>query len=170
MSGRKTAVDEEHEDDFKQVLSDEDGLADTTVPWVTVRSKEVVGALDFLDVNSPVGNRVETVPFRHVTFAENVETVEFDPAVHGALSPVNENNASAPNMAYRAYASPDSMVEYDTALMMVHRAHAASAPTTEYDATLMMAHQAHATPAPMVEYDAASTETHWICAAPTTVG
>ena len=158
----------EHEDDFKQVLSDEDGLADTTVSWVTVRSKEVVGALDFLDVNSPAGNRVETVPFRHMTFAENVETVEFNPAVHGALSPVIENNASAPNMAYRAYVASAPMVEYDAALMMVHRAHAASAPAAEYDATLM-AHQAHATPAPMVEYDAASTETHWICAAPTTV-
>ena len=120
-------------------------------------------------MNSPAGNRVETVPFRHVTFAENVETVEFDPAVHGALSPVIENNASAPNMAYRAYAAPAAMVEYDAALMMVHRAHAASAPTAEYDATLMMAHQAHATPVPMVEYDAASTETHWTCAAPTTV-
>ena len=85
VSGRKTAVDVEHEEDFKQVLSDEDGLADTTVPRVTVRSKDV-------DVNSPAGNRVETVPFRHVTFAENVETVEFDPAVHGPLSSVIENN------------------------------------------------------------------------------
>ena len=28
MSGRKTAVDVEHEDDFKQVLSDEDELAE----------------------------------------------------------------------------------------------------------------------------------------------
>ena len=149
MSGRKTAVDVKHEDDFKQVLSDEDGLADTTVPWVTVRSKEAVGALDFLDVNSPAGNRVETVPFRHVTFAENVETVEFDLAVNGVFSPMIENDASALNMAYRAYAAP--------------------APMVEYDATLMMAHQAHATPVPMVEYDAASTETHWTRAVPTTV-
>ena len=148
-SGRKTAVDVEHEDDFKQVLSDEDGLADTTVPWVTVRSKEVVGALNFLYVNSLAVNRVETVPFRYVTFAENVETVEFDPAVHGALSPLIENNTSAPNLAYRAYAAP--------------------APAAEFDAALMMAHQAHATPVPMVEYDAASTETHWACAAPTVV-
>ena len=114
-----------------------------------MRSKDVVGALDVLDVNSPAGNRVETVPFRHVSFAENVETVEFDPAFHGALSPVIENNASAPNVAYRAYAAPAPMVEYDAALMMVHRAHAASAPTAEYDV--------------------ASTETHWIRAAPTTV-
>ena len=134
-----------------------------------MRSKDVDGALDFLDVNSPAGNRVETVPFRHVTFAENVETVEFDPAVHGPLSSVIENNASAPNVTYRAYAAPAPMVEYDAALMMVHRAYAASAPTAEYDATLMMAHQAHATPVLTAEYDAASTETHWTCAAPTTV-
>ena len=67
VSGRKTAVDVEHEDDFKQVLSDEDGLVDTTVPWVTVRSKEVVGALDFLDVKSPAGNRAtEWKPFPFV--------------------------------------------------------------------------------------------------------
>ena len=87
-----------------------------------------------------------------MTFAENEETVEFDPAVHGALSPVIENNASAPNMAYRAYTAPAPMVEYDAALMMVHRAHAASALTAEYDAaTLMMAHEAHATHVPIVE-------------------
>ena len=114
-----------------------------------MRSKEVVRALDFLDVISPAGNRVETVPLCHVTFAENVETVEFDPAVHGALSLVIENNASAPNMAYRTYA--------------------ARAPMVDYDATLMMSHQAHATLASMVEYDAASTETRWICAAPIAV-
>ena len=123
----------------------------------------------FLDVNPPVCNQVETVPFRHVSFAENVETVEFDPAIHGALSPVTENNTSALNMAYRAHAAPAPMVEYDAVLMMVHRAHVASAPTVEYDATLMMEHQAHAAPAPVVEYDTASTETHWLCAAPTTV-
>ena len=91
VPGHKPAADLEHEDDFKQELGDEDGLADTTVPWVTVQSKDVVGALDFLDVNSPAGNRVETVPFSHVSFAENVETVEFDPATHGALSPFIEN-------------------------------------------------------------------------------
>ena len=65
VPGHKPASDLEHEDDFKQVLSDEDGLADTTVPWVTVRSKDVVNALDFLDVNPPVSNQVETV-FRFV--------------------------------------------------------------------------------------------------------
>ena len=133
---------------LKQVLSDDDGLATMTAPWVTVQNKDIVGALDFLDVNPPVRNQVEITPFRHVSFAETVEMVEFDPAVHAVSAP---------------------MVKYDAALMMVHRAHAARAPTVEYDATLMMAHQAHAAPAPVVEYDAASTETHWLCAAPATV-
>ena len=36
--------------------------------------------------------------------------VEFDAAVHAALSPVIEYNASAPNMAYRAHAAPVPMV------------------------------------------------------------
>ena len=119
MSGRRTAVDVEHEDDFKQVLSDDDGLATTTVPWVTVQNKDIVGALDFLDVNPPACNQVEIAPFRHVSFAETVEMVGFDPAAHAVSAPT---------------------VEYDAALMMVHRAHAAPAPTFEYDATLMMAH------------------------------
>ena len=127
VSGHKTAVGLEHEDDFKQVLSDNDGLATMTVPWVTVQNKDIVGALDFLDVNPPACNQVEIIPFRHVFFAETVEMVEFDPAVHAVSAPT---------------------VEYDAALMMVHRAHAAPAPTVEYDATLMMAHQAHAAPAP----------------------
>ena len=50
---------------------------------------------------SLTGDGVETVPFRLVTFAENVETVEFDPAVHKPLSSVIENNASAPNVTYK---------------------------------------------------------------------
>ena len=95
--------------------------------------------------------------------------VEFDPAVHAALSPVIEHNASAPNMAYLVHAASAPMVEYDAALMMAHQAHATPAPMVEYDATLMMAHQAHATPAPMVEYDAAPTLAHWVDAAPATV-
>ena len=131
-----------HGDGFEQVLSDDDGLAAPTVSWATVRSKDVVGAnaglcvprqkavheLDFFDVNPPACNRVATVPFRHVSFAETVEMVEFDPAVHAALSPVIEYNASAPNMAYRAHAAPAPMVEYDAALLMAHRAHATLAP------------------------------------------
>ena len=62
--------------------------------------------MDFLDVNPPACNQVETAPFRHVSFAETVEMVEFDPAVHAVSAP---------------------MVEYDAALMMVHQAHAAPA-------------------------------------------
>ena len=87
---------------------------------------------------------METVPFRHVSFAETLEMVEFDPAVHAAPAP---------------------MVEYDAALMMAHRAHAAPALTAEFYAALMVAHQAHVAPAPMVEYDAASTVAYRACAA-----
>ena len=106
--------------------------------------QKAVRELDFLDVNSPACNRVETVPFRHASFAETVEMVEFVP-------PVIEYNASAPNMAYRAHAAPAPMVENDAALMMVHRAHATrvhAAPATpvEYDASA-----ARAAPPPLVD-------------------
>ena len=77
-----TSMSPMHGDGFEQVLSDDDGLA-------CVPRQRAVRELDFLDVNSPACNRVETVPFRHVY-----------PAVHAALSPVIEHNASAPNMAY----------------------------------------------------------------------
>ena len=102
--------------------------------------------MDFLDVNSPACNRVETVPFRHVSFAETVEKVEFDPAVHAALSPVIEHNASAPNMAYRVHAAPAPMVEYDAALMMAQQAHVTPASAVEYDASA-----ARAAPPPLVD-------------------
>ena len=46
--------------------------------------------------------QVETVPSRHVSFAETVEKVEFDPAMHAAPLPVVEHNSSASTMAYRA--------------------------------------------------------------------
>ena len=79
--------------------------------WATVRGKDVVGAnaglcvprqkavreLDFFDVDPLACKRVETVPFRHVSFAETVEMVEFDPVVHATPPPVIEYNASAPN-------------------------------------------------------------------------
>ena len=100
-------------DGFKQVLSDDDDLAASTVSWATglcVPRQKAVRELDFLDVNPPACNQVETVPSRHVSFAETVEMVEFDPAVHAA---------------------PGPMLEYDAALMMVHRAHAAPAPMVE---------------------------------------
>ena len=82
--------------------------------------------------------------------------VEFDPAVHAALSPVIEYNASAPNMANRAHAVPAPMVEYDAALMTVHQAHATLAPMVEYDAAPTVAHWVHAAPATAVEYDASA--------------
>ena len=77
-----------------------------------------VEMLDARDSFKNVDYRVETVPFRHVSFAETVEMVEFDPAVHAALSLAIEHNASAPNMAYRVHAAPAPMVEYDATLMM----------------------------------------------------
>ena len=48
-----------HGDGFKQVLSDDDGLA-------RVPRQKAVHEPDFLDVNPPTRNQVETVPFRHV--------------------------------------------------------------------------------------------------------
>ena len=118
--------------------------------------KKAVRELDVLDMNSPACNRVESVPFRHVSFAETVEMVEFDPAVHAALSPVIEHNASAPNMAYRVHAAPAPMVEYDATLMMAHQAHVTPAPMVEYDAAPTVAHWVHAAPAAAVEYDASA--------------
>ena len=96
-----------HGDGFEQVLSDNDGLA-------CVPQQKAVGELDFFDVNSPACNRVETVPFRHVSFAETVEMVEFNTAVHAALFPVIEFNASAPNMAYRAHATNGALGTHGT--------------------------------------------------------
>ena len=113
-----------HGDGFEQVLSDDDGLATSTVSLATVRSKDFVGAnadlcvtrqkavheLDFFDVdprvysqnsageldseNLTACNRVGTVPFRHVSFAETVEMVELDPAVHAAPAPMVEYDAA----------------------------------------------------------------------------
>ena len=87
-----------HGDGFKQVLSDDDGLAASTVSWATglcVPRQKAVRELDFFDVNLPACNRVETVPFRHVSFAETVEMVEFDPAVHATPPAVIEYKRSS---------------------------------------------------------------------------
>ena len=121
-----------------------------------VCSQNSAGELDC--ENLTACNRDETAIVRHVSFAENVEVVEFNPAVHATLSPVVEYDAPAPNMAYRPHTAPSPMVEYNAPLMSVHHLHAAPAPTFEYDAALMMAHQAYTTSAPMAEYDAALTE------------
>ena len=55
---------------FKQILSD-----DQCVP-----RQKTVHEMDFFDVTAY--NQVETVPLRHVSFAETVKMVEFDRAVH----------------------------------------------------------------------------------------
>ena len=89
--------------------------------------------------------RVETAPVRHVSFAETVEVVEFDPAVHAAPPPVIEYDTPAPNLAYWAHAAPAPMVEYDAAPTMAYRVYAAPAPVVEYDAPA-----ARAAPSPLV--------------------
>ena len=55
-----------HGDGFEQVLSDDDGLA--TSMDSRVYSQDSAGELD--GENLTACNRVETVPFRHVSFAE----------------------------------------------------------------------------------------------------
>ena len=79
-------------------------------------------------------NHVDTAPVGHVSFAETVEVVEFDPAVHAAPPPVFEYDTPAPNMAYWAHAALAPMVEYDAASTMAHGVYAAPAPVDEYDA------------------------------------
>ena len=64
-------------------------------------------------------NQVETVPSRHVSFAETVENVEFDPARHAAPLPVVEYNASASTMAYRA---PETTMTLPATTPLVHAA------------------------------------------------
>ena len=133
-----------------------------------VCSQDSAGELD--SENITACNRVETAPFRHVSFAETVEVVELDPAVHAAPPPVIEYDAPAPNMAYRAHVAPAPMVEYDAAPTMAYRAHAAPAPMAEYDAAPTMAYRVYAAPAPVVEYDApASTMEYQAHAAPAPV-
>ena len=173
-----------HGGGFEQVLSGDDGLAASTVSSAIVRSKDFVGVnaglcvrrqkavreLDFSDVNPRVCsqnsageldsqnltacNQVETAPVRHLSFAETLEVVEFDPAVHAAPPPVIEYDTAAPNMAYRAHAVPAPMVAYDAAPTMAYRAHAVPAPMVEYYAAPTMAYRVCAAPAPVVEYDA----------------
>ena len=92
-------------DGFEQVLSDDDGLVDPRV-----HSQDSAGQLD--SENLSACNRVEIVRFRHVSFAETVEMLEFDLAVHAAPAPMVEYDA-APTMAYRVYAAPVLVVEYE---------------------------------------------------------
>ena len=90
--------------DFKKILSDGDGAnADLCVP-----REKTVHKMDFFDVTAD--NQVETVPLRHVSFAETVEMVEFDPAVHTISAPmietvtVVEYDAPAPTVAQEVHA------------------------------------------------------------------
>ena len=123
-------------DGFEQVLSDDDGLATSMDP--RVYSQDSAGELD------SECNRVETVPFRHVSVAETVEMVVFDPAVHAAPAPV----VVECRMAHQAHAAPAPMAEYDAAPTMAYQVYAAPVPVVEYDATAQtVAHQVHAAPA-----------------------
>ena len=156
-----------HGDGCEQVLSDDDGLATSMDP--RVYSQDSAGELDSEDLTAC--NRVETVPFRHVSFAETVEMVEFDPAVHAALAPMVGYDTPALNMAYRAHAAPAHMVEYDATLMMAYQVYAAPVPVVEFDATAQtVAHQEHEAPVTVVEYDApAPIVAHQVHAAPAPV-
>ena len=105
---------DDHLHDFKQILSDgDDANADLCMP-----RQKAVHEMDFFDVdlrvyskdsakelnneNLTAYNQVKNVPSRHVSFAEIVEKVEFDPAMHATPLPVVEYIASASTMAYRA--------------------------------------------------------------------
>ena len=101
----------------------------------------------------------EITPVRHVSFAESVELVEFephhsavpvlpDPVVQGvAYAAPAKYNAPAPTLAYRVHAAPASAVEYDApASTKEYQAHAAPAPVDEYDAPT-----ARAAPSPLVD-------------------
>ena len=182
-----------HGDGFEQVLSDDDGLAASTISLATVRSTDLcvsrqkaVNEMDFFDVdprvysqdsageldseNLTACNRVETVPLRHVSFAETVEMVEFGPVVHAAPAPMVEYDAAL-MMAHRAHVAPAPTVEYDAAPTMVYRVYATPIPVVEYDAPAQtVVHQVHAAPVPAVEYDApAPTVAHQVHAAPAPV-
>ena len=134
-NGAKCKDDDLH--DFKQILSDGDELTASTVTFATVRNKDCDGAnADPLDLrvyskdsaeewhseNLTMYNQVETVPFRNVSFAETVEMVEFDPAVHAILAPmietvpVVENDAPAPTVAQQVHAVPAPVEEFDASV------------------------------------------------------
>ena len=98
-------------------------------------TKKAVHEMDFFDVdlrvyskdsaeelnneNLTAYNQVETVPSRHVSFAETVEKVEFDPAMHAAPLPVVECNASASTMVHQA---PETTMTLPATTPLVHAA------------------------------------------------
>ena len=82
-----------------------------------VYSKDSVEELN--NENLTTYNQVETFPSRHVSLAETVEKVEFDPAMHAAPLPVVEYDASASTMAYRA---PETTMTLPATTPLVHAA------------------------------------------------
>ena len=172
---RDTASDLEHSDDLHDFKQDE--LAASTVTLATVRNKDFGGAnadlcvprqkavhdMEFFDEDLRVNNKdsaeeldsenlmacnqVGIVPLRHVPFAETVEMVEFDPAVHATPVPGVEYDAPAQTVAHQLHAALIPVVEYDTpASNVAHLVHAVPAPVDEYDAP-----SACATPSPSMD-------------------
>ena len=98
-----------------------------------------------------------------MSFAETVEMVEFDPAVHAAHAPMVEYDATL-MMAHQAHAAPAPMAEYDVAPTMAyqvyavpHQEHEALVTVVQYDAPApIVAQQVHAAPALVDEYDASA--------------
>ena len=174
----------EHSDDLRDSKQDE--LAASTVTLATVRNKDFDGAnadlcvprqkkvheMEFFDEDLRVYNKdsaeemdgenltqcnqVETVPLRHVSFAETVEMVEFDPAVHAIPILVVEYDAPAQTVAHQVHAALTPVVEYETPSSTVaHQVHTVPAPVVEYETpSSTVAHQVHTVPAPVDEYDA----------------
>ena len=143
VDSKGSAEDDMH--DFKQG----DGAnADLCVP----RQKEV-HEMDFFDEDLRVYSKdsaeelnndnltayrqVETVPSRHVSFAETVGKVEFDPAMHSAPLPVVEHNASASTMAYRA---PETTMTLSATAPLVHAAAMEENGLNSDDIKLVMLH------------------------------
>ena len=146
-NGAKCKDDDLH--DFKQILSDGDGAnADFCVP-----RQKAVHEMDFIDVdlrvyskdsaeelnneNLTAYNQVETVPSRHVSFAETLEKVEFDLAMHAEPIPVVGYNASASTMAYPA---PETTMTLPATTPLVHDASMEENVLNSDDVKLVMLH------------------------------
>ena len=156
--------------DFKQKLCD-----DLCVP-----QQKTVYEMDFIDVTAY--NQVETVPLRHVSFAETVEMAEFDPAVHTISAPmietvpVVEYDALAPTVAQQVHAVPAPVEEQDASVVHVPQVQVVEKiieiPRLQTCEKIIdtPAHQIHAALIPVVEYDTpASTVAHQIHEVPAPV-
>ena len=124
----------------------------------------------------------EIAPVLHVSFAETVEVVEFephhsavpvlpDPVVQGvACAAPAKYNAPTLNVAYQVHAAPAPLVEYEAAPSMAYLVHSEPAPVVEYDApAVTAAYRVHAAPAPVVEYAPAPDVAYRADAAPAPV-